>query len=56
MFDRAAIERSQPSQNRGFRTPRRRDAMTAVNDPLATDLSTPVTDDEIFRAHGLLPG
>ena len=25
--------------------------MTAVNDPLATDLSTPVTDDEIFRAH-----
>ncbi|MBB4904005.1 NAD(P)-dependent malic enzyme [Actinophytocola algeriensis] len=25
--------------------------MTAVNDPLATDLSTPVTDDEIFLAH-----
>jgi len=25
--------------------------MTAVNDPLATDLNTPVTDDEIFRAH-----
>ena len=25
--------------------------MTAVNDPLATDLTTPVTDDEIFRAH-----
>ncbi len=25
--------------------------MTAVNDPLAPDLTTPVTDDEIFRAH-----
>jgi malate dehydrogenase (oxaloacetate-decarboxylating) len=25
--------------------------MTAVNDPLATDLTIPVTDDEIFRAH-----
>lgn len=25
--------------------------MTTVNDPLATDLNTPVTDDEIFRAH-----
>ena len=25
--------------------------MTAVNDPLATALNTPVTDDEIFRAH-----
>jgi malate dehydrogenase (oxaloacetate-decarboxylating) len=25
--------------------------MTTVNDPLATDMNTPVTDDEIFRAH-----
>jgi malate dehydrogenase (oxaloacetate-decarboxylating) len=25
--------------------------MTAVNDPIATELTTPVTDDEIFRAH-----
>lgn len=25
--------------------------MTAVNDPLATELTKPVTDDEIFRAH-----
>ena len=25
--------------------------MTAVNDPLAADLNTPITDDEIFRAH-----
>jgi malate dehydrogenase (oxaloacetate-decarboxylating) len=51
MLDHAAIERSQPARTLGFRTPRRRDAMTAVNDPLATELNTPVTDDEIFRAH-----
>jgi malate dehydrogenase (oxaloacetate-decarboxylating) len=32
--------------------PRWRDAMTTVNDPLVeSDLSVPVTDEEIFRAH-----